>query len=95
MDITKEKWQDYWGETNNCKQIFQIHCENDSTMIIEGSETSTDLSLKELEKVVKLISAAPELLEACEYAFKMLSKVDITIETTKIHKAINKAEGGS
>ena len=94
MDITKEKWQDYWGETNNCKQVFQIHCENDSTMIIEGSETSTDLSLKELEKVVKLISAAPELLEACEYALKMLSKVDITIETTKIHRAINKAKGG-
>ena len=41
----------------------------------------------------QLIAAAPELFEACKYALKTLSKVDIEIETTKIHKAINKAEG--
>ena len=41
----------------------------------------------------QVIAAAPELLGACKYALGLLSKVDIEIETTKIHKAINKAEG--
>ena len=48
----------------------------------------------EFKRVYKLLAAAPELLEACEYALKMLREVDIAIETTKIHKAINKAKGG-
>ena len=66
----------------NCKDKEMLGC----GLIPESNE---------FKRVYKLLAAAPELLEACEYALKMLSKVDITIETTKIHKAINKAKGGS
>ena len=57
------------------------------------AERSEVCNREEWEFNTRLIAAAPELLEACKYALKTLSKVDIEIETTKIHKAINKAEG--
>ena len=79
MKYTSGPWKDYWGETNDGEQIFQIHKENDSTKIMQGSKSDTDTSLKELEANVKLIAAAPELLEI---SMKLLKKFDNYEEIT-------------
>ena len=57
------------------------------------AEKSEVCSRDEWEANTRLVAAAPDLLDACKYALAMLSKVNIEIETTKIHKAIRKAEG--
>ena len=49
--------------------------------------------VEKMETIYQKSGEKQELLEACKYALKALSKVDTEIETTKIHRAINKAEG--
>ena len=104
MKYTPGPWRDYWGEANDGKQIFQIHKENDSTKIMQGSKSDTDTSLKELEADVKLIAAAPELLEIAIEIEKIVKQGKIVnsldadsnenLETiTRLRKIINKAKG--
>lgn len=85
--------QRVWNPKIKCGHIAHIYCKDSSS----GTKFYRDETAK---ANARLISAAPELLEACKYAFENLRpkgnvKKDFSghLAMATLSKAINKAEG--
>lgn len=95
----------HWLLLDSLKETISVCCKNDQVrnQAFEEINELQKIIKKKSERLeimtgmfndtyirnLKLAERRDELIEACEYSLKALSKMDKAIETTKIHEAIN------